>query len=125
MRYERPDGSWDMDREEADHQQAALEAAGREAYRMQRRSMGARLRGNPPEAAALCPHGASGLVGGRPVCRDCGSILDDSRRIVLVPCVYPHACLKCYGPLSIADGRGKCPNGHDWYLTAKPSPAAS
>jgi hypothetical protein len=31
--YELPDGSWDMDREEADHQMAELQAAGREADR--------------------------------------------------------------------------------------------
>lgn len=117
--YERQDGSWDMDREEADYQQAELIAAGREAYRRDRKSLACRLKGDLAGASAICSHGASGLVDGLPTCARCGSTLDEARRAVVAPCVHPHGCLKCFSPLVISDGRGKCGNGHDWYLKTK------
>jgi len=56
--YESPDGSWDWDREQADHDQAALEAAGRASAARKRRSRALREAGDLEGAALACPHGA-------------------------------------------------------------------
>lgn len=116
MNYERPDGSWDMEREEADHQQAELEAAGQNARRLMRVSLSRRLKGQIVGAALACPHGSTGLTDGKPRCYGCGSLLDEARKQVLQPCVYPHGCLKCNGEVSIVDRSGKCSQGHEWHL---------
>lgn len=59
----------DAERFDADVEQAELEAAGREHYRLRRRSLGKLLKGDPVGAAALCPHGS----GSGDLCRDCGA----------------------------------------------------
>jgi hypothetical protein len=102
-RYDTPDG-WDMGREQADYEQAELEAAGAAYARATRRVKALVAMGKKEEAARYCPHGGgyplnslaaknskdprAGQAGHR--CLDCGSVLDRpsyvSGAVVLVPC---------------------------------------
>lgn len=81
----------DMEREQADIEQAELEAAGREYGRAHRRMMALRKAGDLTGAAKACKHGAgyplaslaatyakdprAGEKGVR--CSDCGSVIDE------------------------------------------------
>ncbi len=67
--YDLPDGSWDMDREETDHEQAELYARGRRAAALKRKG--------------VCVHGGGGPVDlpglragtdTRYRCTECGAI---------------------------------------------------
>ena len=89
--YETPDGGWDMEREQADFDQAEMERAGRVYSRRAKASAGLRAAGNLEGAAELCPHGGgyplaslaatgrndprAGEKGVR--CLDCGSVLSN------------------------------------------------
>jgi len=119
MNYEMPDGSWDMEREDADCQQAALEAAGRNFVKRRKRSLAALLEGNKERAAELCPH--SWTLPDR--CFDCGSVgtrSDDFERVFTVtePCVHPFRCIKCDKDLAISDASiaASCAAGHRFHL---------
>ena len=110
--YELDDGSWDMEREQADYDQAALEEAGNRHARTVRKvkAMLATAEGLTADplaasnirwqAANLCPHGGGyGLNGSAAVdagdpragemgyrCHDCGSVVTDIMGDVLIPC---------------------------------------
>lgn len=108
--YERPDGSWDMEREQADFDQADLERAGREAARSYRRSLALILSGDLEGAATTCRHGA----GIRTRCLYCGSDANDKPRVALS--AGPAGCPKCLEPLAISCRGAICKNEHSWEL---------
>jgi len=107
------DEDYDWNREEADYQQAALEAAGNALARKLKLAAAHFAAGRLADAAAACPHGwgailtspfardsgdpDAGKAGFR--CFDCGSLLGDNpwdaraesrRPTVLDPCAHPH-----------------------------------
>lgn len=111
-RYEMPDGSWDMDREEADYQQYELERAGREAYRAHRKALARLLKGDATGAAQVCPHSSRMKT----VCRDCGAELTAQPPVALA--AGPFGCPKCGEPLTIAGELAECQGdkAHQWRL---------
>ena len=60
--YELPDGSWDIEREEADYQQAQFEVEERARSQQIKRAHRAYLSGDKAKAAKLCPHGAGYII---------------------------------------------------------------
>ena len=110
--YERPDGSWDWDREDADRQTADLVAAGREAHRDHKRAIARILKGDLAGAASICHHGSR--LGD--LCRECGALLGATPLIALAG--GPASCVKCCEPLTISGREARCLNGHDLWLKA-------
>lgn len=104
--YEMADGSWDMEREAADYEQAELEAQGRDHSRRMKK-VDALHGTDPAAAAAACNHGwgypldslaarddddpRAGEEGHR--CLNCGSVISEFGRsaAVLIPCELPPA----------------------------------
>jgi predicted amidophosphoribosyltransferase len=112
--YERPDGSWDWDREEADHDTRSLQEAAEVAYQMRRKSLAALLKGEPEKAARLCPHSA---VGAGSICRDCGARLNLKHEVVEIRAGLA-GCPRCGEPLNIIGVIAECCNTkpHNWQL---------
>lgn len=70
-RYEMPDGSWDMEREDADYQMAALEEVGRRASRLKKKG--------------VCVHGSSVRnLDGTVTCREpgCGKVFASQEELL-------------------------------------------
>src|SRR3990167_7343624 len=112
MQYEMPDGSWDMEREEADSQLAALAQAGRDSYQMSKRSLAALLRGDKEQAANFCPH--SWRM--HDLCLYCGARVVNGQ--VTEVGAGPAGCPRCAAPLQIDGTTAKCggEKGHEWAL---------